>query len=293
MGSERWRRALAPVPLALGLLAAGPAAATPAAAEPWWVPVGLRGEAVTAVVPAGHGLLATAGGRARCLPPPGSTAPPVCERPPGHPGDGSPAGAPRWVLRGGHVLRLGAGAAAVDPGSPDLGASARLLVTTAALPGVVVAVAADGTVWRRSPAGGWGRSLLLLPQSLLAGPPSVTGLAAFETSPVTSAVYLATDGYAVLITTDGGDDWVRAAPGLPGGVLAIATDAATRAVYAGTRDGLWVHHLQRLPAPPVYRSPALLARWLGIAVLAGLTTLAALAALARAGGGAGPPRPGT
>jgi hypothetical protein len=293
MGSERWRRALAAVPLALGLLAAGPAVATAAAAEPWWVPVGLRGEAVTAVVPAGHGLLATAGGRLHCLPPPGTTAPPVCDRPLARAGDGSPAGAPRWVLRGGHVLRQGAGAAVVDPGSPDLGASARLLVTTAALPGAVVAVAGDGTVWRRSRAGGWGRSLLLLPQSLLAGPPAVTGLAAFETSPVTSAVYLATDGYAVLITTDGGDDWVRAAPGLPGGVLAIATDAATRAVYAGTRDGLWVHHLQRLPAPPVYRPPALLGRWLGIAALAGLTTLAALAALARAGRGAGPARPGT
>jgi hypothetical protein len=288
MGSERWRRALASVPLALGLVAAGPAAATPAAAEPWWVPVGLRGEAVTAVVPAGHGLLATVGGHPRCLPPPGSTAPPVCDRPLARAGDGSPAGARRWVLRGGRVLRLGAGAAVVDPGSPDLGVSARLLASPAALPGVVVAVAADGTVWRRTPAGGWGRSLLLLPQSLLAGPPSVTGLAAFETSPVTSAVYLATDGYAVLITTDGGDDWVRAAPGLPGGVLAIATDAATRAVYAGTRDGLWVHHLQRFPAPPVYRPPALLARWLEIAALAGLTTLAALAALARAANGPAP-----
>jgi hypothetical protein len=291
MGSERWRRALAAVPLALGLLAAGPAAAAPAA-EPWWVPVGLRGEAVTAVVPTGNGLLATAGGRPRCLPPPGGTAAPVCERPLAHPGDRRPAGAPRWVLRAGHVLRLGAGAAAVDPGSPDLGASARLLASPAALPGVVVAVAADGTVWRRSPAGRWGRSLLLLPQGLLAGPPAVTGLAAGETSPVTAAVYLATDGYAVLITTDGGDDWVRAAPGLPGGVLAIATDAATRAVYAGTRDGLWVHHLQRFPAPPAYRPPALLARWLGIAALAGLTTLAALAALARAGSGPGPTRPG-
>ncbi|HEY0409836.1 MAG TPA: hypothetical protein VGE42_06160 [Candidatus Dormibacteraeota bacterium] len=282
MGSERWRRALAAAPLALGLLAAGPAAATPSSSEPWWVPVGLRGEAVTAVVPAGHGLLATAGGRPRCLPAPGSTAPPVCDRPLVHPGDGSPAGAPRWVLRGGRVLRQGAGAAVVDPGSPDLGASARLLVTTAALPGVVVAVAADGAVWRRSPAGGWGRSLLLLPRSLLAGPPAVTGLAAFQTSPVTAAVYLATDGYAVLITTDGGDDWVRAAPGLPVGVLAIATDAASRAVYAGTRDGLWVHRLQRIPGPPAYRHPALLARWLGIAALAGLTTLVALAALARA-----------
>lgn len=278
MGSDRRRAWLAALPAALGLLA-GPAAA---AAEPWWVPVGLRGETVTAVIPAGGGgVLAVAGDRARCLPLPGATAPAACHPVPGH-----PAAGPGWVLRGGRVLRVGAAGDAVDPGSPDLGGSARLLATPAALPGVVVAVAADGTVWRRSPAGGWGRSLLLLPRSLLAGPPRVSGLAAFETSPLTPAVYLATDGYAVLISTDGGDDWVRAAPGLPTGVLAVATDASTRAVYAATRDGVWVHHLQALPAPPVYRPPALLARWLGIAALAALTTLAALAALARAAGGA-------
>ncbi len=282
MGSERRRRALAAVPLALGLLAAGPPASAPAAAEAWWVPVGMRGEAVTSVVPGSTGLLVLAGGRLRCLPLPGSGDSAVCGRPPGHPGAAGAPGSPRWLLSGGRVLRPDLGAAAVDPGSPDLGASARLLVAPAADPGVVVAVAADGTVWRRTPAGDWGRSLLLLPRSLLGGPPAVTGLAAFETSPLTPAVYLATDGYAVLITTDGGDDWVRAAPGLPTGVLTLTTDAATRGVYAGTRDGLWVHHLQSLPAPPVYRPPALLARWLGIAALAALTSLAAVAALARA-----------
>jgi hypothetical protein len=283
MGSERRRRLLAALPAALALLAAGPGAAATAAAEPWWVPVGLRGIAVTAVAPAGHGLIAVSAGAVHCLALPGSPGAPVCERPLGHPAGG---GGPAWVLSGGRVLHtLAGGEQVVDPGSPDLGASARLLATPTSLPGVVVAVAADGSVWRRNGAGGWGRSLLLLPQGLLAGPPSVTGLAAFETSPLTSAVYLATDGYAVLISTDGGDDWVRAAPGLPTGVLAITTDAATRAVYAGTRDGVWVHHLQSFPAPPVYRPPALLARWLAIAALAGFATLAALAVLARAGGG--------
>src|SRR5947209_1696658 len=131
-----------------------------------------------------------------------------------------------------------------------------------------VPVAADGTGWRRAETGGWGRALLLLPAGLLAGPPAVTGVAAFDASPVTTAVYLATDGYAVLVSTDGGDDWFRAAPGLPTGVLDIATDGAARAVYAGTRDGVWVHHLQGLPAPPVYPQQALLARWLGIAAVA-------------------------
>jgi hypothetical protein len=281
MGSERRRRLLATLPAALALLASGPGVASTAAAEPWWVPVGLRGVAVTAVVPAGGGLLVSAGGRSRCLPLPGSTGPIDCS----HPLELSPgsAAATRWMLSGGRVRRVAQGGAVVDPGSPDLGAGARLLASPAALPGVVVAVATDGTVWRRSPSGGWGRSLLLLPEGLVAGPPPVTGLAAFETSPLTTAVYLATDGYAVLISTDGGDDWVRAAPGLPTGVLAISTDAATRAVYAGTRDGVWAHHLQSLPAPPVYRPPALLARWLAIAALAGFATLAALAVLARAG----------
>jgi hypothetical protein len=282
MGSERVRRLLAALPVVLALLAAGPGVAAPAAAEPWWVPMGLRGVAVTAVVPAGHGLIAVSGGAGHCLPLPGSSGTPVCERTMGHPAG---RGGPAWVLSGGRVLRtLPGGEQVVDPGSPDLGASSRLLATPTALPGVVVAVAADGTVWRRDGAGGWGRSLLLLPEGLLAGPPAVTGLAAFETTPLTSAVYLATDGYAVLISTDGGDDWVRAAPGLPTGVLAIATDEATRAVYAGTRDGVWVHHLQSFPAPPVYRPPALLARWLAIAALAGFATLAGLLVLAWAGG---------
>jgi hypothetical protein len=280
MGSERLRRLLAAVPVALTLLAAGLGVAAPAAAESWWVPLGLRGAAVTAVVPGPHGVLVVTGGAGHCLALPGASGKPVCGRTLGH-----PAGLPEWVLSGGRVLHSRSGGEqAVDPGSPDLGASARLLASPAALPGVVVAVAADGTVWRRSAAGGWGRSLMLLPQGLLAGPPAVTGLATFETSPLTTAVYLATDGYAVLISTDGGDDWVRAAPGLPTGVLAIATDVATRAVYAGTRDGVWVHHLQSFPAPPVYRSPALLARWLGMAALAGFASLAALTVLALAGG---------
>jgi hypothetical protein len=252
------------------------------------VPVGLRGEAVTAVVPAGGGVMAVTAGGPRCLRPPGGGAvtggAPVCTLVMGHPRDAPAPASPSWVLQNGRVARQQPGEAPVpDPGSPALGASARLIAAPAALPGVVVAVGADGTVWRRNASGSWGRSLVLLPQHLLAGPPVVTGLAAFETTPVTTAVYLATDGYAVLITADGGDDWVRAAPGLPSGVLALATDGAGRAVYAGTRDGLWVHHVQALPAPPVYRPSGLLTRWLEMAAIAGVATLAAVAVLARAG----------
>ena len=277
MGSERSRRAVAVVVAAAGLalLGGGPWPLA-AAAEPWWVPLGLRGEAVTSVVPAGPGLLVVARGRPHCVALPGGPRTPACTRRLGHPAAGS---GPRWSLREGRVIEEGPGGVSrVDPGSPDLGAAARFLAAPAALPGTVVAVAADGTVWRRAAAGGWARSLLLLPAGLLAGPPAVTGVAAFD-STITTAVYLATDGYAVLVSTDGGDDWFRAAPGLPTGVLDVATDGAARAVYAGTRDGVWVHHLQGLPAPPVYPQQALLARWLGIAALALVATLAAVAAL--------------
>jgi hypothetical protein len=289
MGSERIRRrcgaaaiALASaVVLAVAVASVPPRGAIAAAAEPWWVPVGLRGQAVTGVVPAGPGLLVRVGGQVRCVAVPGGPAAPACSG--GLDRAGAPAG--EWSLRGGRVVRRRPGEAAqVDPAGPELGASARLLAAPAALPGVVVAVAADGTVWRRNALGTWARSLLLLPAGLVAGVPPVTGLAAFDTSTPTTAVYLGTDGYAVLVSTDGGDDWFRAAPGLPAGVLALATDGAARAVYAGTRDGVWVHHLQALPAPPVYPQQALLSRWLVIAALAAAATVAALAVLGRLAG---------
>jgi hypothetical protein len=256
MGSERIRRrsgaaaiALASaVVLAVAVASVPPRGAIAAAAEPWWVPVGLRGQAVTGVVPAGPGLLVRVGGQVRCVAVPGGPAAPACSG--GLDRTGAPAG--EWSLRGGRVVRRRPGQPAeVDPAGPELGASARLLAAPAALPGVVVGV------------------------------PRVTGLAAFDTSTPTTAVYLGTDGYAVLVSTDGGDDWFRAAPGLPAGVLALATDGAARAVYAGTRDGVWVHHLQALPAPPVYPQQALLSRWLVIAALAAAATVAALAVLGR------------
>jgi hypothetical protein len=40
----------------------------------------------------------------------------------------------------------------------------------------------------------------------------VTALAAF-TQALSTTVYLGTDGYGVLLTTDGGDDWIRADAG--------------------------------------------------------------------------------
>jgi hypothetical protein len=167
-----------------------------------------------------------------------------------------------------------------DPGSPGLGAGADLIASPAALPGVVVAVSTSGVVWRRGQDGDWKQALLLLPASLVQGVPRVTSVTAF-TEPLSEAIYLSTAGYAVLISTDGGDDWIRAGPGLPDSVSSLSADSARHAVYAGTSDGLWVHVLQELPAPPAYQDAALVWRWLGIGAVTLLASIAALLGMLR------------
>lgn len=256
--------------------------ATPAeAAAAWWQPVALQGTALTAVSATGpvivvrteagtvlrstdHGAHFTAA--ADATPPPGTPVP-------------VSSGDYTWTISAtGRVLRQRDGGAALpDPGGPNLGAGAHLLAAPAALPGAVVAVATDGTVWRRAQDGGWNRSLLLLPQGAVRGVPAITSITAFA-QPLTTAVYLGTDGYAVLLTSNGGDDWIRAGPDLPGSVRGLAADSPAHAVYAATSSGLWMHRLQSFPAPPKYPDRALLARWIGI----GAVTLvaAALAMLA-------------
>jgi hypothetical protein len=282
MASERMaRRATAWAGLAAAAVAllAAPLTAR-AQAEPWWVPVGLRGHAVSAVrVELGRLAVDVEGLGQMQSADAGATWQPIFERhglvaPPPVPGD--------WQVcagRAGHVTA--SGACQPDPGSPQLAAPGTAgHQPLAALPdssGRVVALGSDGVVWRRAADGTWARALLLLNQDALHGPPRVTGIASF-TAPLTTAVYLATDGYSVLESTDGGDDWIRANPGLPDGVLAVTTDDARRAVYAATRDGLWVHHLQATPAPPVYAAQDLTWRWLATAGVC-------LAAVAAAVGG--------
>ena len=191
-----------------------------------------------------------------------------------------------WNIRGGNVEAgpdPGAQHLPVlqhDPGAPNLGANAHLLAAPAAAPGVVVAVGDDNHVWRRSQSGSWATAFILLPAGGFSGAPRVTSIAAF-TQPLTAAVYLGVDGYGVLLSQDGGDDWIRADAGLPEHVLGLATDGATRSLYAATDQGLYVHHLQSLPAPPVYTDSALWLRWLGIAIVALFATTAALIALRR------------
>ena len=249
MATERFRRLLAAAALAgFALLALAiplpVAAATPTprpvpASEPWWLRVAFAGQRVEQVRASGDTIMVALGG-----------------------------GAPQQSRDGGRTWTPSA--ESIRPQGKGLRAA------PASLPGVVVEVGADGVVQRRDAGGHWARALLLLPQGWIHGPPRITALVAFDTRPLTDTVYLGTDGYSVLASSNGGDDWYRAGPGLPDHVLSLATDAAGRAVYAGTDDGLWVHHLRTFPAPPVYADSALRWRWLGVA----LVTVAAGAAAA-------------
>jgi hypothetical protein len=279
MASDARRRAMAatvPVVVALSFLMIG---STPAqAASAWWSRVALSGVAITKVYATGDTIMVRTGtgatlestdaGKTFTTAPGSATFPPTGNVVIGNTG---------WAIgsdnRPSYVGDLsGRGAVVTDPGSPDLGAGADLLAAPAALPGVVVAVSTNSTVWRRGQDGDWKQALLLLPQSLVQGVPRVTSVTAF-TTPLTDAIYLGTDGYAVLISTDGGDDWIRAGPGLPDSVYALSADSQRHSVYAGTSDGLWVHVLQAFPAPPAYQDAALVWRWLGI----GAVTLVAAA----------------
>jgi hypothetical protein len=277
MASER-RRLAALVPALAAAFLLGPA--TPVAADqPWWTRVAFAGRQVGTVRVDAQGAIAVDLGSAgqQASSDGGRTWHRIFERhglviPPD----------PRWQERDGRIGQAdpATGAWHADPQSPrielaraDAADSHGLLAAPRSRDGVVVAVARDGVVWRRGQDGGWARALLLLPQGIAAGPPRVTGVTAFAGRPLSDAVYLATDGYSVLESLDGGDDWIRAGPGLSDHVLGIAAGDNARAVYAATDDGLWVHHLQPTPSPPNYPAEDLHWRWLGVA----LVTLAAAA----------------
>jgi hypothetical protein len=287
MDSDRGRRAIRLgaalcVGITVFLLGNSPAGA----ADAWWSPVALQGVDVTRVSAVGDTIMVrTGGGETLVSSNGGSTfgsAPADTVSPP----TGVVAiGSQRWEISSngtvGHVANVSLrGAELTDPGSPDLGAGADLIASPAALPGVVVAVSTDGVVWRRGQDGDWKQALLLLPASLVQGVPRVTSVTAF-TQPLSEAIYLSTDGYAVLISTDGGDDWIRAGPGLPDSVYSLSADSARKAVYTGTSDGLWVHVLQELPAPPAYPDAALVWRWFGIGAVTLLAATAALLGMVR------------
>lgn len=288
MGSDRSRRRAITLGAAagavlIGLLVGG---APARAAGAWWSPVALRGVAIvhvsaigdTILVRTGSGaaLRSTDAGRTFAAAPSDARFPPAGV---------VTVGPQAWEIDPGgtvmHVANVAQSTVAVpDPGSPDVGAGADLIASPAALPGVVVAVSTTGTVWRRGQDGDWKQALLLLPASIVQGVPRITAVTAF-TEPLTDAIYIGTDGYAVLISTDGGDDWIRAGPGLPDSVSSLSADSTRHAVYAGTSDGLWEHVLQSLPAPPAYHDAALVWRWLGIAAITLVASAVALLGLTR------------
>jgi hypothetical protein len=292
MGSDHRRRAITGITALSAVVTALLSGSAPArAANAWWIPVGLQGVPITRVsamgdtitVRTGSGatLTSTDGGRTFAAAPAGTTFPPT----------GVVAiGSQRWEIdSAGRVVHVAnasqASAAVLDPGSPDLGAGADLIASPAALPGVVVAVGTDGVVWRRGQDGDWKEALLLLPASLVQGVPRVTSVTAF-TQPFTGAIYASTSGYSVLISTDGGDDWIRAGPGLPDTVYSLSADPISAkplhgAVYAGTSDGLWEHELQSFPAPPAYHDAQLVWRWIGIGAITLVASIAALLGIAR------------
>jgi hypothetical protein len=288
MGSDRRSRrivlAAAAAGITLAALMSGSASAR--AADPWWGRAALPGVSLTNVSAIGDTILVRTGsgrilrsgdgGRTFSAAPVDALFPPTAV---------VVSGEQRWAIGStGRVLHAAStssqGAGTLDPGSPDLGSAATSIAAPAALPGVVVAVSTDGTVWRRGQDGDWKQALLLLPASIVQGVPRVTSVTAF-TQPLSQAIYLGTDGYAVLISTDGGDDWIRAGPGLPDSVASLSADSARHAVYAATPDGLWEHVLRSLPAPPAYQDAALVWRWLGIGAITLVAAAAALLGMTR------------
>ncbi len=279
----RVRRAAAAIALPLGALVLASMAATPAEADaPWWQLAGFAGQTVSRVAVVQGRVTALVGGRPVVQTSGGFVA---AAAPPPRPAAQVTVGARTWSIgSAGEVLVSSHGQPpSRDPGSPDLGAGAHLIAAPLATPGVVIAVSTAGTVWRRSADGGWSVSLALLPATLVTGTPGVTGLAAFNTIDVSAVVYLGTDGYGTLLTSDGGDNWVRADPGLPDGVLALAADpaGATPAIWAATTEGLYVHRLQAIPSIPNYAGGSLTGKWLatialglGVILLAGLSLVA-------------------
>jgi hypothetical protein len=271
MATERRRRILI-VAVAATLAAAltqALSSSPAAAADAWWQSLGFAAERISNVAVVDGSLLVTVGTGNYMSADGGHTFAPRATAP-GHalpPEASVTSGGRVWEIRAGAVLSgSSASTLAPDAHAPFLGTTAHLIAAPAAVPGVVVAVASDGHVWRRAEDGGWATAFILLPAGGVSGAPQITGLQAF-TKPLSAAVYLGTDGYGVLVTTDGGDDWIRTDAGLPENVLALATDPTRNSLYVATDSGLWVHHLKSFPAPPVYHDAALYLRWLGISII--------------------------
>ena len=269
------RRARLLVAGPLAALALTSAAAMPAQADgPWWQLAAFPGQNVTSVAVVQGRVTALVGGAAMVQTANGFVA--AAAPPPAAPATVT-AGSRTWSINaaGEVMVAEGGGAARRDPGGPELGPGAHLIAAPLAVPGFVVAVSAGGTVWRRDPSGAWSVSLALLPATLITGTPAVTSIAGFNTVAASGVVYIGTAGYGTLLTSDGGDDWVRADPGLPDDVLSLAADASgtAPAICAGTSQGLYVHRLQAEPTIPNYSGGSLTGKWL-ITIALGLVVIA-------------------
>lgn len=254
------------------------APASGAGAAPWWQLVAFPGREVSRVAVVDGRVVAVVDGAAMAQTRDGF----VPTKAPAAPAPRITAGSTTWSIDGaGRVLVSTGGAPTrVDPRSPDLGKGAHLIAAPRAAPGVVLAVSTSGVVWSRAANGTWSVSLVLLPRTLVTGTPAVTSLAAFSGSTQSAVVYLGTSGYGTLLTDDGGADWTRASPGLPGDVLSLAADPSGRgAIFAGTSRGLYVHRLQRLPSIPAYSGGSLTGKWLLTALTCALAVAVAAAAL--------------
>ena len=288
-------RLLVAVPLAATALVS--VATAPALANaPWWELAAFSGQNVSRVAVIQGRVTALVGDAAMVQTAAGFVA--AAAPPPLAPATVT-TGSRTWSIdAAGEVLVAeDGGAPRRDPGSPELGSGAHLIAAPLAVPGFVVAVSTGGTVWRRDPSGGWSVSLALLPATLITGTPAVTSIAGFNTSTVSGVVYIGTAGYGTLLTSDLGDDWVRADPGLPDDVLSLAADTsgAAAAIWAGTSQGLYVHRLQAFPFIPNYSGGNLTGKWLitfalclGVIVLAGLALIVWARRRAPAEGGKSP-----
>ncbi len=152
----------------------------------------------------------------------------------------------------------------------------------------VLAELGDGTLIAAEPNGlvvasagrGLAPDLQVLPAGGFAGVPAPTGLAAVGPT----SAYLATRGFAALLTPDDGYDWYRAAPSeLPATLGAIASVGPVTAparphgdVVAAGPGRLFLHRLQTLPGPPVYTGGT---AWLELAGIAATTVAAILIGL--------------
>lgn len=164
------------------------------------------------------------------------------------------AGAWLALVAGRLWVRASGGGWALDQNSPQF--DPQTTAVTEFPTGVILVGEPGGLIWRGS-GGNWARAFQVLPYGGLGGVPAVTSLVA---DGATSA-YVGTDGFGTLLTPDGGYTWYRAPPANE----YVSRLAVVGPVFSGhphglvvalTSGGVFLHRLQALPEPPVYRPPS-------------------------------------